>query len=185
MLDPFINWWLGKGYLLETPTVLVILLNLYISGLRSSVFTFKVKGGIFVEDKYIPLIGAVINLVSSIILVNYLGLTGLFLGTTISILFVSWKAPSLVYKHIFKLPVILYYNRYLLYTILTVIVGGIATYLCSLISPQNTLIALIIKGLVCLFITNFLYLLIFFKTDEFRYLINLSRGKVKFFNKLI
>ena len=66
LLQPFINWWLGEGYLLDKLSFILILVNFYLMGLRSSISTFKNKAGIFVKDKYIPLLEAAINLVASI-----------------------------------------------------------------------------------------------------------------------
>ena len=40
-------------------------------GMRNTVLTFKSKAGIFDEDKYFPLVEAVINLAGSLILVKY------------------------------------------------------------------------------------------------------------------
>ncbi|MEH7440667.1 oligosaccharide flippase family protein, partial [Neobacillus drentensis] len=122
VLEPFISWWLGTGYLLDSLTFIVILLNFYITGLRASILMFKIKGGIFVQDKYVPLIEAAINLGASLILVRYIGLAGIFIGTTLSTLItVFWNAPRLVYRHIFNKPVRDYFYNYLIYLILTII----------------------------------------------------------------
>ena len=97
LLEPFIDWWLGKGLLLDKMTLIVILLNYYLMGLRNTVLTFKSKAGIFDEDKYFPLIESIINLIGSLILVKYFGLAGIFLGTTISTLAIPmWTQPKLV-----------------------------------------------------------------------------------------
>ncbi|MCM3665244.1 oligosaccharide flippase family protein [Mesobacillus subterraneus] len=184
LLDPFISWWLGKEYLIEKSAVVILLINIYISGLRSSVFTFKVKGGIFVEDKYMPLIGAGINLVTSILLVKILGITGIFLGTTISILFVFWKAPNLVFQQIFNRPVNIYYKKYVFYAVLTIIAGSVTTFFCTWIPFQNNFVSLASKGIVCLLIINIIYFIIFHKTDEFMYLMNVLKVKLKIKNKV-
>ena len=80
--------------------VLVIsIVNFYLTGLRSSVNTFKTKAGIFKEDKYVPLIESFINLSVSIILAKYLGLVGILIGTAISTISIPlWVQPKLVYN---------------------------------------------------------------------------------------
>ncbi|MPQ42305.1 lipopolysaccharide biosynthesis protein [Clostridium tarantellae] len=173
LLQPFINWWLGEGYLLDNLTFIIILVNYYILGLRGAIGTFKTKAGIFVEDRFFPLIEAVINLVSSIILVKYLGLGGIFLGTTISTLsIVFWNVPRLVYKNVFKIPVRKYFYKYLFYLILTICTGIITTILCNSFFEGYTFLSLVFRGIICIAIPNIVYLLIFFKTEEFKYIKN-------------
>ncbi|WML51603.1 hypothetical protein RCG17_19485 [Neobacillus sp. PS3-12] len=179
LLEPFIDWWLGKRYLLDSLTFVVLLINFYIAGLRISIFTFKIKGGIFVEDKYMPLIEATINLVASIILVKTIGLAGVFFGTTIStILTVFWNNPRLVFKKIFKLPVWLYFKKYLFYAILTLISGYFTTEICVYISSLNvesSLMLLILKGLICIIIPSIIYAAIFYRSEEFKYIKSLFK----------
>lgn len=190
LLEPFINWWLGKGYLLDSFTYLIIIINFYINGLRSSVLTFKVKGGIFVQDKYMPIIEAVIILGASLILVRYFALAGIFLGITISTLStVFWNAPRLIYKNIFNVPVRSYFYKYILYAALTILACLITTYICNLLVLGSGFISLVIKGCICLTIPNALYILVFYKTKEFQYIKNvlnkiLTGLKVKFFQQI-
>lgn len=177
LLEPFISWWLGEGLLLDNLAFLVILINFYISGLRSSINTFKVKGGIFNQDKYIPLIESIINLGSSLILVKYLGLAGIFLGTTISTICIPLITQSyLVYKHIFKKPVFLYFKKYIFYGFITILVGTFTTYICHFIQV-GSFISLIIRGIICVIIPNAIYVLIFYKTEEFKYLFEILNSK--------
>ncbi|WP_191565586.1 lipopolysaccharide biosynthesis protein [Metabacillus idriensis] len=176
LLEPFVNWWLGEGYLLDSLTVLILFVNFYITGMRSSIFTFKVKGGIFVQDKYMPLIGAAINLGSSIVLVKYMGLAGIFLGTTISTLTVFWNAPYLVYKHIFNIPVWSYFKKYIFYLALTLGTCFITTKICNLLVLDSSFMSILVKGIICLIVPNLLYFSIFFRNREFQYIKNVSKN---------
>ena len=178
-LEPFLNWWIGEGYLIDRFTFIIVLLNFYITGMRASISTFKNKAGIFVQDKYVPLIEAVINLGISIILVKYFGLVGIFLGTTISTLsIVFWNVPRLVYKYVFKYSLKEYFIKYFIYFILTIIVGGITTQVCNLLIEGTTFVILCIKGVICLIIPNIIYGLLFYRTKEFKYLVNAFRNVI-------
>ncbi|MEH7309347.1 hypothetical protein V7137_30360, partial [Neobacillus drentensis] len=173
LLEPFINWWLGKEYLLDSLTFIVLLINFYITGLRSTILTFKAKGGIFVQDKYMPLIEAAINLVLSLILVNHLGLAGIFIGTTVSTLVtVFWNAPRLVYKQIFNLPVRSYFSKYIYYAIITVITCYLTTNICEFFVEGKGIPSLIEKGFICLIFPNIIYLALFYTSKEFQYIKN-------------
>ncbi len=170
LMEPFIEWWLGDGLLLNKSTFIVILVNFYIMGMRLSIMTFKTKAGLFIQDKYMPLLEAIINLGLSIILAKKFGLIGIFLGTTISTLsIVFWNAPRLVYKNVFNVSVKNYFVKYIEYIIITLIGGTFTTYICNFINNGNFL-SLILKGSVCVIIYNLILVLIFFKTEEFQYL---------------
>ena len=183
LLNPFIKWWIGREYLLDTFTLVIILLNCYITGIRNSIGTFKSKAGIFVEDKYFPLIESAINLVASIILVKYLGLVGIFIGTTISTLStVFWNIPRLTYKYVFDKPVINYFKKYVFYLILTTICTVITMGLCNLLVKGEGFISLILRGIISLTVPNIIYILIFFKTKEFQYLLDSSKKILCKFN---
>lgn len=171
LLEPFISWWLGKEYLLDFLTFAIILMNFYITGLRTSILTFKSKGGIFVQDKYVPLIEAAINLVSSLILVKYLGLAGIFLGTTISSLStVFWNAPRLVYKHIFNKPLYSYFKNYTFYAVLTLVTCYITTTTCDFLVTGVDFMSLVSRGIICLIVPNAIYVAAFYRSEEFQYI---------------
>lgn len=187
LLEPFIDWWLGNGLLLDKFTFIVILINFYFSGMRKSVLMFKAKAGIFTNDKYIPLIESAINLISSLILVKYLGLAGIFLGTTISTITIPlWTQPSLIYKKVFYKPVSNYFKKYILYAFITLTTCGITSYICSFI-VASTLMGLIIRGIVCLFVPNIIYITIFSKSKEFKYIKDIIINNIykKITNKII
>ncbi len=136
-----------------------------------SIGTFKSKAGLFSQDKYIPVIEGIINLVASIIIAKKFGLVGIFIGTTISTVAIQlWNQPRIVYKHVFNIPVIEYFKKYIFYAILTILVGILTTNVCNLVYINLPWISLIIKGIICVLIPNTVYILIFHKTEEFMYL---------------
>ena len=176
LLEPFINWWLGEGLLLDKLTFLFILINFYLTGLRSTVNIFKSRAGIFTNDKYVPLLESVINLVSSIILVRYFGLAGIFMGTTISTISIPlWTQSKLVYNKVFDKSVLEYFKKYILYVLLTLITGVIAKYMCNILVNGTDFISLVLKGIICVTVVNSIYLLVFYKTNEFKYILNILK----------
>ena len=172
LLEPFINWWLGRGLLLDKLTFMTVLVNFYIMGMRSTILTFKTKAGIFTNDKYVPLIESIVNLGTSLILVKYMGLSGIFLGTTISTVCISvWTQSKLVYNKVFDKSVYEYFKKYIFYIVLTIITVYTTNLICLNIA-DNTFIALIIRGIICITIPNIIYILIFYRTKEFKYILS-------------
>lgn len=170
LLEPFINWWLGEGLLLGRLTFVVILVNFYIKGMRTPIGAFKDKAGLFSPDRFCPLYESAINLGASVILVKYLGLAGIFLGTTISSLLIPvWTQSKITYNMVFNKSVLIYFRSYLWFILLTLATGFITTLACHLV-PWSGFFALVMKGIICVIIVNVVYLIVFFKTSEFKYL---------------
>ena len=81
MLEPFITLWIGSEFLMEEGLLFILLFIFYEKGMRNSITTIKTTAGIFHEDRFAPLIQAAINLVISIVLVQSMGIIGVFIGT--------------------------------------------------------------------------------------------------------
>ncbi|MEC2056051.1 hypothetical protein I6J18_02120 [Peribacillus psychrosaccharolyticus] len=184
VISPFISLWIGKAFLMNDNVLLVLLLIFYERGMRNAISTVKTTAGIFHEDRYVPIFQAAINLIFSIVLVHYIGIMGVFMGTLVStIAGPFWATPYLVYKKVFRKPIFNYYLTYFYFAII-----GIATYFlvnlaCSSIIIDSWL-NLIISSIVCIIVPNIIYILIFRNTDEFKYLLNIIKSFIlKIVNK--
>lgn len=175
----FVLLWLGDTQFLDTFTITLILLNLYITMLRVSVENFKEAGGLYQQDQYAAILEAFINLGFSILLVRYFGLPGIFLGTLISNLsMVFWIKPKIVYKYIFQVKLRKYFSMYFKYTGIALMPLGL-TYAAT-INLQNsiTLSAFLLNCLLNIIIINTFYFLIFRNNVEFLYFKKLILGKL-------
>jgi len=170
-LNPFITWWLGVEYLLSIPTVIIILINLYILGMRISAQIFKVKSGIFVQDKYSPLLQGCLNLILSLVFVQFWGITGVLFAATVSVLSIGfWQFPYLIYKYTFKRPLKSYFVQYAKYTAIAVFSWIITYYICIQLDG-NSLGYFILKSVISLVVPAGLYLMILAGTEEMKSLL--------------
>ncbi|WP_053984378.1 oligosaccharide flippase family protein [Niameybacter massiliensis] len=180
LLEPFINWWIGEGFLLDKITFFIILINFYLSGIRSVIGTFKSKAGLFVQDKYAPAVEGVINLGASLVLIKYFGLVGVFIGTTISTLAVPfWNQARILYRELFDIPVRKFFIKYAVYTLIMLGTGWITTGLCRIFTRGESFISLVVRGMICVIVINVIYMLVFFRTREFQYLMNVAKIQFK------
>ena len=176
LIEPFIGWWLGPGLTIGGMTFNIVILNFFINGMRTSINITKTTAGLVNEDRYVPLIEAGINLSASIALASKWGLIGIFLGTTISTLTTAfWNQPRLVYKHIFNKPVREYFIRYIKYSGIMIITFIISRYLCNTVEVKMILLALVLKGLICLIVPSIIYGVCFYRCDEGQYLFNIGK----------
>lgn len=181
IIQPFIIAWIGKKYLLSMLVVSTIVFNYFQKMMRNTYIAFKDSAGIWREDKFVPLIELLLNIVFSIICSKKFGLAGVFMGTFISGL-VLWcySYPEYVYKKLFNRRYVDYAKETLGYILLFIIVACI-TYLISLLCiVKSALLQVIINSIICLIVPNLLLFVIFRKTDEFKYFVELI---CKIFNK--
>lgn len=122
LANDFICLWIGDKYLLSTGVVIVIIMNYYMTGMRQTCQTYNTTLGLFWNDRFKPWIEAIINLVSSILLIRYYGFMGVLLGTFVSTITTSfWVEPFILYKHGFNMRLSDYFVRYGQYTIGTLL----------------------------------------------------------------
>ncbi len=172
VINPFINLWAGKDYVLDFYVVFIHCLNVYIFGMMNSIWTFRSTMGLFVHGKWRPLISAAINLVVSIWWATEIGLWGVLLGTTFTRVMTNvWYDPLIVYKHGLKKKPYAYYIRWLLYLIV-VTADIFIIHLISQLLEFTGITAIIVYGVMAVAIFALSVLCLFGKTSEFKYLLN-------------
>lgn len=120
LINPFIELWLGKNFVLSNITVILILVNLFIQSFRGITDIFKEGNGFF-DDIHLPIAEAIINFVVSIILAHYIGLNGIIIGTICSnVLIICIARPILVFERCFDKSLKEYIKVYGNYLILTI-----------------------------------------------------------------
>ncbi|WP_261672930.1 lipopolysaccharide biosynthesis protein [Fusobacterium ulcerans] len=126
LINGFVSLWLGKNYILSDITALLICINLFIRCFRGVTDIFKDGSGFF-DDIHLPITEATINFVSSLVLVFYLGLNGVIIGTILSnVLIICIAKPLMVFKRCFNKDYKEYikvYGNYLLLIIFSLILS--------------------------------------------------------------
>ena len=119
-INIIIEMWIGEEYLLSKNIVLLISINFFITIYRLSSLTLINGYGLFSHQKIKALCEASLNLIFSILLVNYtsFGIAAVLLGTLISsLLTVVWYEPYSLFKFGLKTSINDYYmtmfSRYL------------------------------------------------------------------------
>lgn len=167
---PFVTLWLGNDFVLSKYVVFAIMINLYFDTYGYTIGAFKSAAGIFHEDRWVPAIQAIVNILISIIMVHYWGLAGVIIGTILSqMVLYLYSYPKFVYIKLFNRKNMSYYFETIKYFLLFVVVFGISYCISELIMINSVFITLIINLLTCIIIPNTLIYLIFRKTDEYKF----------------
>lgn len=185
-LNDFIRIWLGEYYIFSNFIVFSILLYMFIEGMQFPVYSYRSTTGLFEKAKIIPLFEIIINIVVSVVLAKYIGVAGVFLGTSIAkLLTFFWSDPRILYKYLFNNNnVIIYFKKYIYYLFVTLVIGTIIFKISNLIVVTNYLLWFIKSSLlgiltICLFIL-FTFKMIEYK--EIKYIVLNLFSKIK--NKL-
>lgn len=183
-MDSFVNIWLGERYLLSTSVLLVLCINLYLQITRYTNNSFKEAAGIYYEDRFVPIIESVVNIVMSIVLLHYFGLAGVFMGTICSNLVLHlYSYPKFVYTRLFKKNYSDYYHNFFKNFIIVTLIGGITFCISRIIVFNNLFLNLFWNIFVCLLIPNVLFFAYYRKSSELSYYANLLSSilkKIKF-----
>ena len=179
LLTPLITIWLGLENVLPTAAVTCLLIDYYFKGERIVLSNFKTAAGVFEQDKYLALIQGVVNLVISIILVQKIGLAGVYIGTIISGWIANVTKPIIIYRVCFEKKVNAYFMDSLRFL---AVLGGTLVLLYGirkLIMTNVSILSFIIMFVIICVVYNVIFLLFFGRTKEFQYLWEIVRRKLK------
>ena len=166
LLTPLISLWMGEERTLAFAVVICILIDFYFKGDRIVLSNFKTAAGVFEQDKYLALIQGAVNLVISIVLVQEIGLVGVYIGT-------------IIYRVILEKDVKEYFADSLKYVVVLVAVFGLLSAIKKLIMPEVTIITYVIMFVIICVVFNGVFLALFGRCEEFKYLWGLVSKKLK------
>lgn len=171
MFNDFISLWIGEDYKLSFAAIIVIVLNFYLQNIINPIWMYRESLGLFKEVKPFMFMAALLNILLTYILGKTIGLPGIFLATIFSRLFtVVWYEPILLFKKNLRTRV----GKYYLSQILYITIFAITTILIYFVTRNltiNSLISFALKGLIITLLFNLIYLLIFFKNHNFKFIV--------------
>ena len=170
LINDFIILWLGRDFTLPKLTVFLIMINLFVQSFRGITDIFKDGSGFF-DDIQLPISEAIINFVLSIILVQYMGLNGVIIGTIVSnVLIISIAKPIMVFKRCFDKDIKDYIKIYGNYLILIIISLLSCNFILKFISLKNvnSWFDWIINGIIIGSITFIVTFIVFLSNRDFR-----------------
>lgn len=180
VLQPLILLWMGESFLFDKIVVLVLVVSFYLEGMRDSIITFKDAAGIFHEDRRIPMIEAVFNLILSIVLAKFIGISGVFLGTILSSGVVYlYSYPKYVCKPLFQMS----YGRYVGQTfkhlaLLFVILALTELAICPM-SDWNPWLRFLSSGIAAVVIFHAVFFFLYGRSREMRFYVDFFRCRFR------
>ncbi|HEU4913844.1 MAG TPA: oligosaccharide flippase family protein [Candidatus Saccharimonadales bacterium] len=179
-ISPFVSVWIGDEYVLDMGVVVALSVNLYLQLSRSILNSFKSAGGIFYEDRFVPIIESIINLLLSIILLHFMGLVGVLLGTICStlVLFI-YSYPRFVFVGILHKSYHEYYAQFIRDFFVFAAMASASWALTASVGPEGGVLRLLVNTMIAFVLSNFLLYVIFGRTAEFKYLRDLVNTGIR------
>ncbi len=157
----------GEKYVLSNEIPIILAVNFYTVGMMNAIWTYKHTMGLFYYGRLLQIVTGILNIIFSIALGNIWGVFGILLATFFARLCTNlWYDPYAVFVHGFGKSPLKYLIKYVYY----LVVLGIAALMCKFAFEfiQGTLIVkVILEIIVCSIVTNFVFLIVFYRTKEF------------------
>ena len=175
LFNDFISIWIGEDMQFGLDIVIAISLNSMIGYLRKTVITFKNAMGLFRQDWYKSILGAVWGIAAAIGLSYVWGTFGVIVGYTSGVILLEIPIENFVlFKYGLKRNVI----EHTLTIIFMALFASVAAALCYLICyfiPEGVGWFILEFIFVVLYAAG-VYFALTFRMDEFKYYINLVKS---------
>lgn len=178
LYQPFMKIWVGEALMFNQTVVVMFCVYFYLYILCGVFSTYKDSAGIWHEDRFRPLIGALVNLILNIAFVQRFGVYAILMSTIISYLAVN--IPWLIYNifHIlFRCSLKKYLAKIFGYTVIGICVCGLNGVVCNFIAIEG-IAGFLCKGIVCVIVPNLAFLAIYGRTQEFRKCVSIIKRMI-------
>lgn len=184
LFQPFMILWVGEKLLFPTSTMILFVIYFAVMYMRKIVNTYKDASGMWMADVAKPYVEAIFNLLANILLVRIWGINGVLIASILSmaLICIPWEAHVL-YKDYFKMNEVSYYLSLAKYIIINFVVGCFTYFICFLFSGIGVF-SFILKFIVCIFIPNICFFIVYNKYSEFKKCIKLISNVFPFFVKI-
>lgn len=170
LATPFIQLWLGADYVLGEAIVIAVVLNFLTAGLQNAVITYKDACGLFYQGRWRPVCSAVVNLMISLVLVQFYGIAGVVWGTIISRILTTWWFDAwMVHHYVFGHSAGGYYRRYWGHLIYSIVVAAAVKQGTVRLNRMGGIAGFLVTAVVGVAVTAGVYWLCFHRTREYQY----------------
>ena len=184
--QPFMEMWVGKDLMFNDTVMTVFCAYFFCNRWGDICYTYRQGAGLWWEDRYRPMVEAVVNLTFNIILVQVIGVVGVMLSTIIGLLFINsiWGSRVL-FKHYFTdYKQSKYLLELLIFTLATAAACAVCGGLCSLLPavPGRSVLGvlfLLVRGGICVTVGNLILWLSYRKLPQYPDAMQLVKAVIK------
>ena len=180
----FIKLWVGKEYLFPDFTMILFCIYFFVHTIRRTIISYRDAAGMWIDNKWQPIVSAIFNLSLNILLIQIIGINGVAISTILSMIIIDipWETGKLIHN-LFHITTTKYYLKLVLYVFITLVSCIASGFICSIIRIDFVLLRFLVCGIVGFFSCLILFFLFTHKTKEYCFFRNYI-GKT-LFKKLI
>jgi len=183
MYQSFMEIWVGRDLMLGIGEVICFASYFFVYTLNRLLNVYKDAAGLWHEDRFRPLVKSCVNLCLNLLLVRSWGIYGVLLSTVVTLAFIGmpWVLHNL-FTHFFDKKMLKSYLRQLMTQIIAMVAAGAAVcFLCAQLH-MSPVVRLVCCTLISIAVPNVLFLVLFYKTRQFRlgvqFADTLTKGKL-------
>lgn len=185
LLTPLIGGlWLDESWVIGSTVVTLLVVDFYFKGGRSVLENFKIASGVFEQDRYLPLIQGGLNLVISIVLVQKIGVAGVYVGTLVSGILANFIRPVIIYRVCFDRKAWSYFADSVRYIAVILAIAVVNIPIRHLVMKETNILTFAVMAVLISVIYNGVFFLAFCRTQEFAYLWDVVVRKIPSLRKL-
>lgn len=182
LLNPFVELYCGKELLLSNNAVVIIVVNFFIVGMMSPIWTFRSTMGLFIYGRWRPVISAVLNFVLSMLFAQWWGIEGVLIATAVSRITTNlWFDPYIVYKKGWGKSPKEYYLLFLKYTLIVVLAAFAVCTLGELLGFSATVAGFALRLLFVVALSGTLFLVVVLLDPNKQYFLHAIKAFVRKF----
>ena len=159
-IQPFVKISFGENMLYGTGIMLVVCVYFFTMQFSRIILLYHQAAGLWWHDKYRPVVAAAVNLTINVLLVRYIGVSGVMLSTIFCTLFIecAWGARTLFRYYFTEEKQSQYMGRLGLSIVLTVVGSAISFFVCRKIHLDG-IPAIAVNAVIATVISNGIYAL--------------------------
>lgn len=184
LFNPFMELWLGRisdEYILSQTIVVALIIRFFVEGYMNMMSAFRSTLGLFTQGQYTPLMVAALNIILSIGLSFPFGVAGVIIATPLARCCINvWYMPLVIHRDGFNKPVGPFYKKVIIRTLFLIVLTSVM-YLFSInivFKNEVTIVSFVVMVIITAIIPNLIIGIYFFKTDEFKYFVNLFKSRM-------
>lgn len=178
--NSFIGLWVGSKYILSIGIVLSFAIYIFSDCIRNVNRLFKDAAGICVEDRRTYIIAIFLNILLSIILCKFIGVSGVIIGTAISYFYlIVYSYPKYVFLPLTNKNYSEYFKEFIKYFIATLIATIFSFGISSIICFNSYFIQFLFNATISILNSIIIFFIFFSKTNEFDYYLKMIKKRYK------
>lgn len=184
--NELIECWIGADYIIPQPFSILMAIEILFLGIRNNLNQIRNVSGLFRQMWFRPMLGIIVNLGTSVILVQFIGIYGVLIGTIMADVLTNFIIdPPIIHKYGLNniKPVSSYYARNLRYFIILVLVGVFDFAVCGNLFVGHGWLSVAVHVTACAISVPVTVCAVFYKGHEAQYLFGAAKRIIKRFNR--